>query len=70
MGQLRADRDVVTLVRLLAWRDILRLPRVRGVRWVGAGELIGLLRDHDRIAVRGAEVTLNDARHAVLVPSR
>ena len=70
MGQLRADRDLVTLLRLLAWRDILRLPRVRGVRWVGAGELMGLLRDHDRIAVRGAEVTLNDARHAVLVRAR
>jgi hypothetical protein len=68
--QLRGDRDFVTLVRLLAWRDILRLPRVRGVRWVGAGELIGLLRDHDRISVRGAEVRLNDARHALLVPSR
>jgi len=68
--QLRADRDFVTLLRLLAWRDILRLPRVRGVRWVGAGELVDLLRDHDRIAVRGSEVTLNDARHAVVVPAR
>ncbi len=68
-SQLREDRDVLNLIRLAARRDAVRLPGVAGVRWVRAGELVSLLRAHDRIEVRGAEVDLGDAGHARLVPA-
>jgi predicted deacetylase len=46
-------RDAVTLARLAVRRDMFRLPRVPGVRWVGASELIERLAEHDRVD-RGA----------------
>jgi hypothetical protein len=43
-------RDAVSLARLALRRDLLRLPRVEGLRWVGASELIETLVRHDGIA--------------------
>lgn len=45
-------RDALTLARLALRRDLFRLPRVPGIRWVGATEYIEQLTRHDR-AVRG-----------------
>lgn len=42
-------RDAATLARLALRRDMFRLPRVQGVRWVGASELIERLAEHDRV---------------------
>jgi hypothetical protein len=67
MGQLRASRDVLSLARLAWRRDIVRLPSLRGVRWVGAGELAELLAAHDTISVDGDEVQLGDAGQAQLL---
>ena len=65
--QLRASSDLVTAARLLARRDIFRLPSLPGLRWVGASELIRLLDAHGSIVVRGAEVDLTEAPHARLL---
>jgi peptidoglycan/xylan/chitin deacetylase (PgdA/CDA1 family) len=59
-------REAPTLARLAIRRDILRLPRTPGVRWIGAGELFGLLEAHDRIQVHGREVRLGEATRAFL----
>lgn len=67
LQQLDRRRDFATLVRLFARRDIVRVPRLRGVRWIGTGEFVDLLRAHDRIEVRGREVELDDQAEAVLV---
>jgi hypothetical protein len=66
LAQLKESRDVVTAGRLAFARDLVRIPRMRGVRWLGAGELTRLLRAHDGIAVRGAEVHTDGADHALL----
>jgi peptidoglycan/xylan/chitin deacetylase (PgdA/CDA1 family) len=47
MQQLRQERDVLGFGRLLLRRDLLRLAELPGVRWVGAGELVAALREHD-----------------------
>lgn len=60
-------RDAVSYARLALRRDALRLPRVRGLRWVGAGELIEHLRAHDQVGVEGAETRIPDGAEAVLV---
>jgi hypothetical protein len=65
--QLRAAFDVVTAARLLARRDILRLPAASGVRWIGAGELVRLLDAHGSIVARGAEIDLTNAPEARLL---
>lgn len=67
LGQLRAARDPLTLARLAWRRDIVRLPALRGLRWVGAGELTGLFAAHETISVQGAEVQLGDADRALLL---
>lgn len=64
--QLRETRDVLTAARLGVARDLLRIPRLRGLRWIGTGELVRMLREHDGIEVRGSEVSLDGAGHAVL----
>jgi peptidoglycan/xylan/chitin deacetylase (PgdA/CDA1 family) len=43
---LRPAHDYVTLARLMLKRDILRVPGIEGVKWVGAGEYAELLREH------------------------
>lgn len=45
----RLLRDALGYVRLLWRRDALRLPRVAGVRWIGAGELVDRLEAHGGI---------------------
>jgi hypothetical protein len=65
--QLRAARDPVTFARLALRRDAVRLPALRGLRWLGAGELERLLSAHATIAVNGAEVQLGDAEQALVL---
>jgi hypothetical protein len=65
--QLRASRDAITFARMIWRRDIVRLPALRGLRWVGAGELVDLMAAHESIAVEGAEVHLGTASQARLL---
>jgi hypothetical protein len=67
MGQLKASKDALTAARLLLWRDLLRVPRIPNVRWIGAGDLVRLYEHHGGIQVRGSTVDLNGARRALLV---
>jgi hypothetical protein len=67
MGQLKASRDVLSLARLAWRRDIVRLPSLRGLRWIGSGELAELLAAHDTITVEGDDVRLGEARRALLL---
>jgi len=67
LSQLRESRDALTLARLALRRDILRLPRLRGLRWIGAGELVQLLERHESVEVQGAEVDIGDAEHAYVL---
>lgn len=67
MGQLRAARDVLGLARLFLRRDVVRLPALRGLRWVGAGAMLDLMRAHETARVDGAEVRLGDAAEAYLI---
>jgi hypothetical protein len=67
--QLREARDVATAARLALAREVVRLPRVRGVSWIGTGELARLARLHDRIQVRGREVRADGAEGALLLDS-
>jgi hypothetical protein len=68
LTQLKERRDLLTLARVLLRRDILRLPRLPGIRWIGAGRLVRLLEAHAGVQVRGAEVDLGDASEALLWP--
>lgn len=54
---LRAWRQGVAAARLFFRRDLLRVPWVDGVRWIGASEMVSRLRAHDRVEVRGSAVT-------------
>ena len=47
--RLRAAGEFRTLARLGARRDLERIAALRGVRWVGAAELVERLRAHDSI---------------------
>lgn len=67
LGQLRAARDAFGLARLFLRRDAVRLPGLRGLRWIGAGALLDLMRAHESIRVRGREVSLGDAADAYLI---
>ena len=66
LADLRMPRDAWPLARLALRRDLMRIPRVRGVRWVGAGELVAALRAHDSVEVRGAEVRAPEAREVTV----
>lgn len=46
LQNLRGRRDWVSLARLFFVRDVTRLMRLDGVRWIGADELINILADH------------------------
>jgi hypothetical protein len=63
-------RDVFALARLALRRDLARLMRLRGVRWVGAAELLALLRLHDRIEIRDGDLRLPAGGEAVLFDER
>jgi peptidoglycan/xylan/chitin deacetylase (PgdA/CDA1 family) len=65
-----AHRDVLALARLALRRDLARLMRLRGVRWVGTEELVGLLRAHDATAVREGDLRLPTGGEAVLMDAR
>ncbi len=67
LGQLRAARDLLGLARLFLRRDVVRLPALRGLRWIGASALLDLLRAHEGIRVDGNEVRLGDATDAYLI---
>lgn len=65
--QLRANRDLVTFARMIWRRDIVRLPGLPGVRWIGAGELLDLIAAHETIEVAGDEVHVGAATQARLL---
>ncbi len=67
LGQLRAARDLLGLAHLFFRRDVVRLPGLRGLRWIGAGAFLDLLLAHESVRVDGAEVKLGDAAHAYLI---
>ena len=46
VSTLRRPRDLLTLARLAVRRDIVRLPAVRGLRWIGAAEYARVVRLH------------------------
>jgi len=64
---LRSPRDLPALARLALRRDLQRLPRLRGIRWVGAAELVKRLRAHAAIEWRGNELAMPAGAEAVLV---
>jgi hypothetical protein len=43
LQNLRRTRDIRTLIRLLARRDLTRLVRLPAVRWVGVEEFVRIL---------------------------
>lgn len=47
LQNLMARRDILTLARLFFVRDVSRLMRVEGVRWVGVDEFVDLLGAHE-----------------------
>jgi hypothetical protein len=64
----RILRDAPGYARLFVRRDAHRLPRISGIRWIGAAELVDLYRAHDRSEVidgeprpaPGAELVVRD----------
>jgi hypothetical protein len=68
LTQVKERRDLLTLAKVILRRDILRLPGLAGIRWIGAGELVRLLEAHATVHVRGSEVDLGDAAEALLWP--
>jgi hypothetical protein len=50
---LRPPRDLFSLARLAIRRDLVRIARVKGVRWIGVRDLVARLRAHDMIEARG-----------------
>ncbi len=56
MERLKASRDLGTAARLAFHRDIFRLPRLKGVRWVGSAEMLARIQAHDKVEVEGDEV--------------
>ena len=66
LQSLRLPNDLAAYARLALRRDVFRVARLPGVRWVGAGDLFARLQIHDSIAPR---VDVNDlaATDAVLL---
>lgn len=48
LANLRQTRDLAAGIRLSRRRDLLRIPHVGGVQWVGASELMDSLAAHER----------------------
>ena len=48
MELLRPVHDYASLARLFLKRDVLRIPYIDGVKWIGAGEYADLIRAHDK----------------------
>jgi hypothetical protein len=66
LQDLKVPRDTAPLLRLAVRRDLCRIPRLRTVRWVGAGELIRALRAHDQVRVDGTRVELPRGAQAIV----
>jgi len=66
---LRRLRELPTTARLVMRRDLFRFPWVSGVRWIGAGELLGRLYGHEQIEVRGNQIS-NPAGFDVVLRDR
>ena len=49
MVRLKRDRDLLTAAKLAFRRDLHRLPRLDGIEWVGATELLSTLRAHQAV---------------------
>lgn len=62
----RVAQDAFAYARLIRNRDVHRLPRVPGVRWISAGALVERLAAHDASEVRGDEPRLASGAEAVL----
>jgi hypothetical protein len=62
----RAPRDLPGWPRLVLRRDILRVPGVGGISWVGAAELVEALRGHEQSTIEGAQPRLAAGHRAVL----
>jgi hypothetical protein len=56
LATLSLGRDMLTLARLFLRRDLARIPRVRGVRWVGTAELVKALAAHAAVHLTGDRV--------------
>ena len=50
IADLGIPRDLIPFARLAVRRDLFRLPAVEGVRWIGAGEYLDILRNHEAAA--------------------
>ncbi|MDQ5809100.1 MAG: hypothetical protein M3320_10530 [Actinomycetota bacterium] len=70
LPRLREARDVLSLARLVRRRDLERIAALRGVRWVGAQQLVERLRAHEAIEVEGDRVDVPDGVEAVLIDAR
>jgi len=62
----RVKRDALIYARLALKRDAARLPRIAGIRWISASELVDRYRAHDRAEVRGTEAILPAGGEGVL----
>jgi hypothetical protein len=63
----RVLADAPGYARLILARDAHRLPKVRGIKWIGAGELTERYAAHDVSEVRGNDAVLPAGAEAVLV---
>lgn len=70
LHQLKRRRDLITAARLFLHRDLMRIPRIPGVRWIGADELVRILRAHATVSAKGPELDLGEASSARLVDAR
>ena len=70
LPRLRAARDVVSLARLVRTRDLERIAALRGIRWIGAGELAERLRVHSQVEVDGDRVSAPEGAETVLIGVR
>jgi len=43
----RSPGDLLALARLALRRDLVRLPALKGLRWLGAGDYVAALREHE-----------------------
>jgi hypothetical protein len=66
LQSLRFPRDAAAMARLAVRRDLFRVPWTPGVRWIGASDLLDLLRAHDRIEVEGDDVRVPAGAEAIV----
>jgi hypothetical protein len=66
---LHLPRDVSSLARLALRRDLLRLPKISGLRWVGSSELIARLQAHNRVEVTSGEIQAPEGAEVIAGPA-